>query len=339
MKIKIINTNKFRPNSLVALDSNMSATGFMAATPPSGGWPNNEPAGRGLLPLVQADGSTKYYFAPATNVVIGAKWSDPTVYTQCNNNTRVASVPATGSKYGNVVRKFFLVGEANGFQGEYDQQGSPGFGSNSGYQELYIRMVVRFSSNWQWDNAHTQKLLYFATDRVNQPNSDGANANSFFFSIDPNQISFVNQANPVAATAHAAGDGTPYDLEYRYFPNSQTPHGPSIASLVTLNSFITAELWIKRNSAYNVADGAARILINGNEITSYMIGLQNGFNNSAYNGQSGLTNRIWLGDSVYFSSDLNFNNAQTFLYWGGSGSTKAVNDYVDLSELYISGKV
>ncbi|HEX9108286.1 MAG TPA: Ig-like domain-containing protein, partial [Longimicrobiales bacterium] len=177
-----------------------------APLPPAnpGGWPDNEPSG--LTPLVAADGSTKYFFGAHPNVGIGGKWSDATIYPAANNGTRVQVVADPQSKYGSVVQKWTFTGEQSGFNGEYDWQGGAGFGNANGYKEMYFRIVFKFDPGWQWEVAHTQKLFYFATNRTNQ--SGGGNANSFFLSVDKDQIDFVDQANPGTATTSANGDGS-----------------------------------------------------------------------------------------------------------------------------------
>ncbi len=286
-------------------------------------WPNDEPSG--LTQLLAANGSTKYYFAPNANVVVGARWSDATLYAAANNGTRVQVVSDAASKFGTVVRKWTFAGEQSGFNGEYDWQGAPGFGDVNGYRQLYVRMVFRFDPNWQWEVAHTQKLFYFATNRTNQ--GGGGNANSFFVSVDRGQIDFVDQANPTAASTTANGDGNQYNADYRYTPP---------AGMIAAGQYITVELWIRANSSPTTADGQARLWVNGTEITPYMAAL-----NGAYAGQKGLSNRIWCGDTKFFDTstgfNANFNNMQTLLYWGGSGDTAASNFYFDLNELYISG--
>ena len=294
-----------------------------APTPDPAGWPEDEPAG--LTPLLHADGSTKYYFAPHSNVVIGAKWSDDRLYPAANNGTRVQVVADPQSKFGKVVQKWTFTGEQSGFNGEYDWQGAPGFGDANGYKELYIRIVYQFGPNWQWEVAHGQKLYYFATNRTNQ--SGGGNANSFYLTVDPAQIDFVDQANPPSATASANGDGAPYNIAYRYKPPAGT---------IAAGKYTTVELWIRANSSPTTADGQARIWVDGTEITQDMHALM-----GAYVGQRGLSNRIWCGDTKFFGTgpafNGNFNNTQTVLYWGGSGDRATSNFYFNLSELYISG--
>jgi hypothetical protein len=258
-------------------------------------------------------------------VVIGAKWSDATLYPAANNGTRVQVVADPQSKFGNVVQKWTFTGEQSGFNGEYDWQTAPGFGDANGYKELYVRIVFKFDPGWQWEVAHTQKLFYFATNRTNQ--SGGGNANSFFLSVDRNQIDFVDQANPTSATTAANGDGTAYNIDYRYSPPAGT---------IAAGKYITMELWIRANSSPTTADGQARIWVNGTEISQNMQALM-----GAYSMQKGLANRIWVGDTKFFGTGTvfngNFNNIQTLVYWGGTGDTAASNFYFNLSELFISG--
>jgi hypothetical protein len=50
--------------------------------------------------------------------------------------------------------------------------------------------------------------------------------------------------------------------------------------------------------------------------------------------------RVINQSGLEFFSDTppNFEGYQAFLYWGGSGGTKTVNDYIRISEFFISGK-
>ncbi len=267
-------------------------------------WPDNEPAG--LTRLVAADGSDKFYFAPRTNVFIGARWTDTVPRPASDGLPPVAVVADPASKYGHVIEKWYYAGEDDGWHGIYALQGPPGFGSPTGYRQLYFRMVARFSANWQWHVTNTQKLFYFGAQRnVGSPTQ-------FFLSVSPNTVDFVDQSGDRATSG-----------DYRC-----SARGLGI----TAGQYFTVELWIQANSASGAADGNARIWVNGTEITERLSALPSTW---SYTGSSGLANRAWLDRPGRSTA---FNGVQTFLYWGGSGDRKRVNDHFDVSEFYVSGQ-
>lgn len=271
------------------------------SAPPSG-WPDHEPPG--LTRLVAANGSDKYFFAPRTNVFLGARWTDSVPRAESNNLPPVAVVADPASKYGHAIQKWYYAGEPDGWHGIYAIQGPPGFGSATGYRQLYFRVVAKFSANWQWHTTATQKLFYFGAQRnVGSPTQ-------FFLSVAPNSVDFVNQSDPRTAA------------DYRY--------GAGGLGIVA-GQYFTIELWIQANSANGVQDGNARVWVNGTEITQAMKGLPL---NPAFTGSPSLSNRAWLDQP---GSTTALNGVQAFLYWGGNGDTKRVNDHVDISEFYVSG--
>ncbi len=275
-----------------------------AARRPSSTWPNNEPAG--LTRLVAADGSDKFYFAPRTNVFAGARWTDTVPRPASDNLPPVAVVADPASKYGHVIQKWYYAGEDDGWHGIYALQGPPGFGSATGYRQLYFRMVARFSPNWQWHLTNTQKLFYFGAQRnVGSPVQ-------FFLSVSPNAIDFVDQSGDPSTTG-----------DYRCGARGLG---------ITAGQYFTVELWIQANSANGIADGNARVWINGTEITQRLSALPSTW---SYTGSYGLANRAWLDRP---GRSTTFNGVQTFLYWGGSGDRKRVNDHFDVSEFYVSGE-
>ena len=79
-------------------------------------------------------------------------------------------------------------------------------------------------------------------------------------------------------------------------------------------------------SAVGVADGAFQVFLDDVEITDF----------DWLNGSDPAQNAIeWYGSG---SPTRLFGGAQLFSYWGGSNDVKTVNDYVDISEFYITGK-
>ena len=79
-------------------------------------------------------------------------------------------------------------------------------------------------------------------------------------------------------------------------------------------------------SAVGVSDGAFRVLLDGVEASLSGLPPVTGVAQNKINWyESGAPTRLFSG-------------LQFFLYWGGSNNTKAANDYVDLSEFYITGR-
>lgn len=78
------------------------------------------------------------------------------------------------------------------------------------------------------------------------------------------------------------------------------------------------------------ANGFIRMWIDGAEVESFNL-----VGDPAQN-RVQLLNREWR--STQGLADKRLDGLQAFMYWGGQGDTKRVNDWIRLSELYISGK-
>jgi hypothetical protein len=250
-------------------------------------WPNNQPAG--MTQLVYADGSTKY-FDP--NASYGTKW---------DNDNRVTVVTDTEAKYGNkAIEKRFFVGDNDGWNGGAFDPNWPG-----SYSEVYIRVVLKFSSNWDAHPAHTHKILYWGYEKTHQANGNYIEANDA--GGYPMHILFRNQGGGGADNAVFKANNS---------------------KVITLNEYHTYEVHMVANTP-GVANGSARVWIDGTEYTDW--------NKQGYPNEHNipLTNREWVGSG---DSTGDLDGYEAFLYWGGGSGTKSANDWVRLSELLISGK-
>ena len=87
----------------------------------------------------------------------------------------------------------------------------------------------------------------------------------------------------------------------------------------------TIELFIVAQSALGVADGSFQLWHNGVEVTDFQLLSGATAQNAVEWFDSGHTSRLFSGLHLP-------------LYWGGQGPPKTVNDHLDISEFYITGK-
>lgn len=106
----------------------------------------------------------------------------------------------------------------------------------------------------------------------------------------------------------------------QYIPNSLPP--------ISRNVYHTIE--VHHRASTNGANGFLRMWVNGVKVQSYNL-----VGNPKQNNVQ-LENRTWLATAGV--ADKRLDRLQAFMYWGGNGDVKRVNDWVRLSELYISGK-
>lgn len=105
-----------------------------------------------------------------------------------------------------------------------------------------------------------------------------------------------------------------------YTPNGIPP--------ISRNVYHTIE--IHHRASTNGANGFLRMWVNGVQVNTFNL-----VGNSAQNNVR-LENRQWLATSGL--ADKRLDKLQAFMYWGGQDDLKRVNDWVRLSELYVSGK-
>lgn len=182
-----------------------------------------------------------------------------------------------------------------------DQSGWKGVthnGSRVIYRELYFRIVFRLSPNWQWHKAGGKYFYYGAAGRN-------------------------RGVSPVQFILGWQGDGTPFWSAFgdgRYVANSVSPP--------MRNVYHTIE--IHHVASTSGANGSLRMWIDGEEVQSFNL-LGDPTQNNVQ-----LMNHEWAATRGLDDKRLG-RGIQAFIYWGGQGDTKAVNDWVRLSEFYVSG--
>lgn len=85
-------------------------------------------------------------------------------------------------------------------------------------------------------------------------------------------------------------------------------------------NWFTSELWMKAQTAPGASDGEIKMWLNDSLTVN-------------------LTGQQWWGAGATVAQATKFETFKGFLYWGGQGGTKTVDDYVRIGELYISGKL
>lgn len=253
----------------------------------------------GMTQAVSLDGSTLNW---------GAGWN-PSAGWSDTNRIEVVSDPL--SKFGNAIEKRGFVGDTSGWLGALNV-GQNVFGS---WREVYVRYVWRLSSNWDYHSAG-DKLFYWGRK------VPGAGATQYFLLQQPSSgLKFISQPGAPGGQ-HSGGIG----LASAFFvPN------PSIPSLAR-DEYHTVELLHRMNSAPGNADGGIRVAIDGSEILTW--------NHQGQGGPFDITDGVeWIDNSGGATwPALELTGGEFFLFWGGQGDTKTANDFIRLSELYVSGR-
>lgn len=166
------------------------------------------------------------------------------------------------------------------------------------FEELYFRIVFRLSPNWQWHKAGGKYFYYGAAGRK------GAGPVQFILGWQGDGTSFWS----------AAGNG-------RHVAND----GPKI----TRDEYHTIE--IHHVASTSDANGSMRMWVDGVGVQSFNV-LGDRSRNAVQP-----VNQEWRATRDLADKRLG-GGLQAFMFWGGQNDTKSVNDWVRLSELYISGK-
>lgn len=184
-----------------------------------------------------------------------------------------------------------------------DQSGWNGITYNGGhivFRELYFRIVFRLSPNWQWHKAGGKYFYYGAAGRERG---------------GPTQFQLAwNGSGRTRWVDFGSGVGG-------YVANG----GPEI----TRDVYHTIE--IHHVASTSGANGSLRMWIDGVEIQSFNL-LGDPTQNEVQ-----LTNREWIATRGLEDKRLG-RGLQAFMFWGGQHDTKQVNDWIRLSEFYVSGK-
>lgn len=267
--------------------------------PPSGSYPNNEPAD--FDPLVLVDGSTTTW-PGFTNS--GADWNDP---------SRISTVVDETSKYGFVTRKKFFVGDESGWHG-FNAYNNP-----SRFDEVYTRLVFTLSDNWDYHSGG-DKLYLHNTGAVGQ---DFYIRNGVFYT----EFNIVGKPL-VARQVRLIIPGSPP-------VTSVTGFGGGPFALATRGQEHTIEIIRRINSAIGVADGSARVWVDDIEYTRFSA---HGGGPAWLDFEMIAVEWLTESGGPAGPSEGIRVRTEAPLFWGGQGDTKTVDDHINISELYISAR-
>lgn len=264
---------------------------------PPGGWPDNEPAG--LVPVFPGHPTVPGVLLDGLDLNFD--------YTGQGGSDLGSGFNFGGKWDGTIIEKTTSPGSRypnvirkNMYIG--DTSGWNGVATiedfAADYETLYFRMIFKLSPNWQHEGSG-DKLWYWG-----QANAGGSD---FYIYLRNNaqqgMLGLVNQAGEGGDTGEWRG-----------------------STVVTKGEWHTVELIVRAQSALGVADGSFLMLLDGVEVTGFTwLGASPNPSQNAIE---------WYGPS---SPTRLFSGLQFPLYWGGSGSTKTVNDYIDISEFYMTG--
>jgi hypothetical protein len=169
-------------------------------------------------------------------------------------------------------------------------------------REIYIRATVMYSTNWQQHSSNTTKIFYYGAGSKGSTTQFYPQMNN-----DPGTLRWRDQSGD--------GDSGVFD--------------PTSGGSFALGVYHTLEIHQVAQSSVGASDGRVRIWLDGVEITDWRwLGTTSG--------GSDLSDPIWnfIGEGTH----PYFRGIQLGTYWGGSGDTKTVNDYMRWGSFYISGK-
>lgn len=283
------------------------SSGVAQTTPEQEEWPDNEPATMDTL-ILFVDGTTKDIgqgvFYP------GNGWNIATL--DDGVTPRIQVVSDASAKFGSVLRKNFEPGDTAHWNGLFTKSSF----SASGFSELYYRVVMRFSDNFEL-HPSGQKIFYH-----------GFKGNSSTPKMHAVMIKGGGQI--FHNCSFATGSCSPGAKQYESIGSS---------GIIGKGVFVTVELYLVAQSAPGVADGRADLWVNGNLITEWRRPASSTWRTLEGDWVNGVTQReniMWVPPCApgHLLTGL-----EAFGYWGGaSPPVKTVTDYWDISEIYISGK-
>lgn len=224
------------------------------------------------------------------------------------DNNRVAIVNDPDSKYGQAIEKRFFIGDQSGWHGLIHRQ----IGL---WEELYFRFVFKLSQNWQYHGGTNSKMVYY--NRSGGGQEEILWGERYAWSDSPSAI-FPSQSE----------DSLKSGRQIPVPPGSETGN-PQQGTNIPRNVYHTLE--IHHVASLTPGTGALRLWIDGVEHTTFK---------KLGGGETGTHSLIGRTDaSTVNQGDKRIGRAVEMpLFWGGSGLTKTVNDWIRMSEIYISGK-
>lgn len=279
-----------------------------------GEWPDNEPAG--LTTITHFTGNAFPDQLPGWNRV----GRDTAFH-------RYSVVDDAGSKFGKALQKQYIVGDGDGW-------GDVGLGNNSGprfayanqtrHSEIYLRLVIQYSPNWQWHPAGNHTVSY-------QWNGRGANVD--VLQRVPN--------HPVGGPEFPWGRARPGGYSWLPIiagsPDLDTYQGNRGVIALRNAGFLpewqrgqyhTVEVWLRRSDPGQI-NASMRFWFDGVEYQRF-------YGPGHCNDDSGCD--VSFEAFRTGASDILTPAVELPVYWGGQGGVKNRPDWVRVSELYISGR-
>lgn len=275
--------------TVTATSDGKSATMAVTVTtpvtnPPVQGGKWNEPSG--LTPLLHANGTTTNL---GSSLFYGAGWTNP---------SRLAVVADAEAPNGSALEFRWPQGHGDGSPA---MAAWSNWGSSPGPQsELYFRVVVKWSPNWDFHTSGTSKIWYFG---MAQP---GYQATKWFIGW---------QAQDERRNAYDFGPPG-YFLAVDQSEAPPVQYGQEAGKLLAPGQYYVLEVWLKAQSAGNVPDGEIKMWLDGKQ----------------------LLHRTGQNFLPLAGGDARFNGVQLYPYWGGTGDTKKVDDWMRWGEFYMAGK-
>lgn len=242
---------------------------------PASAWRSNEPGG--LSQLTEKEFNTLSELETAT---------DPSWYlTSTTGNKSIASDSLAIISRPNILRHNYPPGFAGGSSGT-----SAGYTNAAGVDEIYISLAVKWDANWEDHPTGTNKVFFVTSD-------------TFGGGGDPVFLNYNTQTASPRLILYTQGPGMV---------------GP-LARIQEVNpvpgQWHIVEVYLKTNTADGVADGLAKLWMDGTLSTD-------------------LSNvEFWTG----VGPDGKFNNVKLEPTWGGGGGTVVSGFNLDHDQIYISG--
>ena len=229
----------------------------------------------------------------------GSKWGDPTEGSAGPFTERVSVVSDSKAPNGKAVQVQWKIGDGDGFGGAAFWDWEDDIGLQ---KELYIRATFMYSSNWQQHSSNTTKIFYYGA-------GSRGGTTQFYpqMNADPGKLRWRDQS----------GDG------------DDGVFTPTSGGGISVGVYHTLEIYQVAQSRVGAKDGRVRVWLDGVEITDWKwLGTTDG--------GTDLTKAAWnfIGQGTH----PYFRGIQLGTFWGGSGDTKHVNDYMRWGSFYISGK-
>lgn len=251
-------------------------------------------------------GDTQVFSNQGNTLSWGAGWSPSTGWT--SDPTRITVVADVASKFGNAIQKNGKIGDVGSWLQALNVNQ---LGSLAAFREYYFRFVFLMSANWQ-HHTSGDKILWWGR------RFPGGQATQFYIHVQSGLYRFTAQN-----TLNGAGTPVNFNVVARGVPS------------LTKGVYHTVEVRHRLNIP-GQGDGYLRMAVDGVEATNYSSNVS-GTNPPAVGTPTsgGLLNVEWVNSNW---TPLSLNGTQQFLFWGGSGDEKTVNDYWRLSELFIAGR-